>query len=229
MARHPFSTMQPVLQNLYPIAAAIVGYLVGSLSFAVIVSRVMGLNDPRTYGSKNPGATNVLRSGSKAAAVVTLLLDALKGWLPVVLVRHFGKPYGLEDGTLAMVGLAAFLGHLFPVFFRFQGGKGVATALGVLLGFSGALGLATAASWLIIAYFFRYSSLASLVAAVFAPVYYVFGNGLAWYLDKSILLAISLMSLLLIWRHAANITRLIKGTESRLGKPKAPSKGKAKD
>ena len=212
--------MQPVLQNLLPIAAAIAGYLVGSLSFAVIVSRVMGLNDPRTYGSKNPGATNVLRSGSKAAAVITLLLDAVKGWLPVVLVKYFGKPYGLEDGTLAMVGLAAFLGHLFPVFFRFQGGKGVATALGVLLGFSGVLGLATAASWLIIAYFFRYSSLASLVAAVFAPVYYVFGNGLAWYLDKSVLLAISLMSLLLIWRHAANITRLIKGTESRLGKPK---------
>ena len=220
--------MQPALQNLFPIAAAIVGYLVGSLSFAVIVSRVMGLNDPRTYGSKNPGATNVLRSGSKAAAVITLLLDALKGWLPVVLVKYFGKPYGLEDGTLAMVGLAAFVGHLFPVFFRFQGGKGVATALGVLLGFSGVLGLATAASWLIIAYFFRYSSLASLVAAVFAPVYYVFGDGLAWYLEKSILLAISIMSLLLIWRHAANITRLIKGTESRLGKPKAKSNGKIK-
>ena len=220
--------MQPALQNLFPIAAAIVGYLVGSLSFAVIVSRVMGLNDPRTYGSKNPGATNVLRSGSKAAAVITLLLDALKGWLPLVLVKYFGKPYGLEDGTLAMVGLAAFVGHLFPVFFRFQGGKGVATALGVLLGFSGVLGLATAASWLIIAYFFRYSSLASLVAAVFAPVYYVFGDGLAWYLEKSILLAISIMSLLLIWRHAANITRLIKGTESRLGKPKAKSNGKIK-
>ena len=220
--------MQPALQNLFPIAAAIVGYLVGSLSFAVIVSRVMGLNDPRTYGSKNPGATNVLRSGSKAAAVITLLLDALKGWLPVVLVKYFGKPYGLEDGTLAMVGLAAFVGHLFPVFFRFQGGKGVATALGVLLGFSGILGLATAASWLIIAYFFRYSSLASLVAAVFAPVYYVFGDGLAWYLEKSILLAVSIMSLLLIWRHAANITRLIKGTESRLGKPKAKSNGKIK-
>ena len=217
-----------MFQNLFPIAAAIVGYLIGSLSFAVIVSRVMGLNDPRTYGSKNPGATNVLRSGSKAAAIITLLLDALKGWLPVVLVKYFGKPYGLEEGTMAMVGLAAFLGHLFPVFFRFQGGKGVATALGVLLGFSGILGLATAASWLLIAYFFRYSSLASLVAAVFAPVYYVFGNGLAWYLDKSVLLAISLMSLLLVWRHAANITRLIKGTESRLGKPKAPSKGKAK-
>ena len=224
--------MQPVLQNLFPIAtvvgAVIVGYLVGSLSFAVIVSRMMGLNDPRTYGSKNPGATNVLRSGSKAAAVITLLLDALKGWLPVVLVKYFGKPYGLEEGTLAMVGLAAFLGHLFPVFFRFQGGKGVATALGVLLGFSGVLGLATAASWLIIAYFFRYSSLASLVAAVFAPVYYLFGNGLAWYLDKSILLAVVLMSLLLIWRHAANITRLIKGTESRLGQPKESPKDQPK-
>ena len=209
------------MQTFFPIAAAIAAYLIGSLSFAVIVSRVMGLNDPRTYGSKNPGATNVLRSGSKAAAAVTLLLDALKGWLPVVLVKYFGKPYGLEDGTLAMVGLAAFVGHLYPVFFRFQGGKGVATALGVLLGYSSVLGLATAASWLIIAYFFRYSSLASVVAAVFAPLYYLFGNGLAWYLDKSILLAIAVMSLLLIWRHAANITRLIKGTEARLGKPKS--------
>ena len=157
-----------------------------------------------------------------------MLLDALKGWLPVVLVKYFGKPYGLEEGTVAMVGLAAFVGHLFPVFFRFQGGKGVATALGALLGFSGVLGLATAASWLIIAYVFRYSSLASLVAAIFAPVYYVFGNGLAWYLDKSILLAISIMSLLLIWRHAANITRLIKGTESRLGKSKDKPNDKLK-
>ena len=208
------------MQPLFPIAAAIAGYLIGSLSFGVIVSRAMGLHDPRTYGSKNPGATNVLRSGSKAAAIVTLLLDALKGWLPVVLVKWFGKPYGLEDGTLALVGLAAFLGHLYPVFFRFQGGKGVATALGVLMGMSGILGLATAATWLIIAYFFRYSSLAALVAAVFAPVYYVFGDGLAWYLEKSILLSVSLMSLLLIWRHAENITRLVKGTESRLGKPK---------
>ncbi len=208
------------MQPLFPIAAAIAGYLIGSLSFGVIVSRAMGLHDPRTYGSKNPGATNVLRSGSKAAAIVTLLLDALKGWLPVVLVKWFGKPYGLEDGTLALVGLAAFLGHLYPVFFRFQGGKGVATALGVLMGISGILGLATAATWLIIAYFFRYSSLAALVAAVFAPVYYVFGDGLAWYLEKSILLSVSLMSLLLIWRHAENITRLVKGTESRLGKPK---------
>ena len=196
-------------------------YLVGSLSFAVIVSRVMGLNDPRTYGSKNPGATNVLRSGSKAAAVVTLLLDGAKGWLPVMLVAWYGSRYGLHEGTMAMVGLAAFLGHLFPVFFRFQGGKGVATALGVLLGFNWILGLAVAASWLIVAFFFRYSSLASLVAAVFAPVYYIFGDGVAWYLDKSVLLAMAVMALLLVWRHAQNINRLIKGTESRLGAKKA--------
>lgn len=208
------------LQAFFPAAAALLGYLIGSLSFAVIVSRVMGLNDPRTYGSKNPGATNVLRSGSKPAAVITLLLDALKGWLPVVLVKLYGKPYGLEDGTVAMVGLAAFLGHLFPVFFRFVGGKGVATALGVLVGISGVLGLATMATWVIIAYFFRYSSLASLMAAVFAPVYYVFGSGLAWYFEKSIMLAVSIMSLLLIWRHADNISRLLKGTESKLGAKK---------
>lgn len=204
----------------YPVLAVIAAYLVGSLSFAVIVSRGMGLNDPRTYGSKNPGATNVLRSGSKAAAVATLLLDALKGWLPVVLVKWFGSPYGLGDGTVAMVGLAAFLGHLFPVFFRFVGGKGVATALGVLVGISWILGLATGGTWLIIAYFFRYSSLASLVASLFAPVYYVFGGGVVWPLDKSIVLTTVIMSGLLIWRHAENVTRLIKGTESKLGSKK---------
>lgn len=205
---------------IYPVLAVIAAYLVGSLSFAVIVSRSMGLNDPRTYGSKNPGATNVLRSGSKAAAVATLLLDALKGWLPVVLVKWFGSPYGLGDGTVAMVGLAAFLGHLFPVFFRFVGGKGVATALGVLVGISWMLGLATGGTWLIIAYFFRYSSLASLVASLFAPVYYVFGGGVVWPLDKSIVLTTVIMSGLLIWRHAENVTRLIKGTESKLGSKK---------
>lgn len=206
---------------VYPALAAVAAYLVGSLSFAVIVSRVMGLNDPRTYGSKNPGATNVLRSGSKAAAIVTLLLDALKGWLPVVLVKWFGQPYGLEEGTLALVGLAAFLGHLYPVFFRFVGGKGVATALGVIVGVSGWLGLAVLASWIIIAYFFRYSSLASLVASVFAPVYYLFGDGVVWYEDNWVLLSMSVMSGLLIWRHAENINRLLKGTESKLGKKAA--------
>jgi glycerol-3-phosphate acyltransferase PlsY len=208
------------LKPLYPVLAALVAYLIGSLSFAVIVSRVMGLHDPRTYGSKNPGATNVLRSGSKAAAILTLLLDALKAWLPLMLVKWYGKRYGLEDGTLAMVGLAAFVGHLWPVFFHFKGGKGVATALGVLLGINWILGLAIAATWLIVAYFSRYSSLAALVAAVFAPICYVFGDGAAWYMEKSILLSVSVMSLLLIWRHAVNIGRLVKGTEPRLGRKK---------
>ncbi|MEY4884455.1 MAG: hypothetical protein RIS34_2309 [Pseudomonadota bacterium] len=208
------------IQAFLPLLATVAAYLVGSLSFAVIVSRVMGLNDPRTYGSKNPGATNVLRSGSKPAAVITLLLDGLKGFLPILLVKTYGKSYGLEDGTVALVGLAAFVGHLAPVFFRFQGGKGVATALGVLFGVSWVLGLATGVTWLVMAYFFRYSSLASLVSAVFAPVYYLFGNDVAWYMDKSQLLALCIMSLLLVYRHAENISRLIKGGESRLGSKK---------
>ncbi|HQC85167.1 MAG TPA: glycerol-3-phosphate 1-O-acyltransferase PlsY [Rhodoferax sp.] len=208
------------MQAFYPALATVAAYLMGSLSFAVIVSSVMGLNDPRTYGSKNPGATNVLRSGSKAAAVVTLLLDAVKGWVPVVLVKWYGKPYGLEDGTLALVGLAAFLGHLYPVFFRFVGGKGVATALGVLVGLSGWLGLAVMATWLLVAFFSRYSSLASLLAAICAPVYYLLGDGTAWYMDARVLVSVVVMSALLIYRHAENISRLVKGTESRLGKKK---------
>jgi glycerol-3-phosphate acyltransferase PlsY len=191
---------------------------VGSLSFAVIVSRVMGLDDPRTFGSKNPGATNVLRSGSKAAAVITLLLDAAKGWLPVALVKWFGPAYGLENGTLALVALAAFAGHLYPVFFRFVGGKGVATALGVLVGISGVLGLAVALTWAFMAYFFRYSSLASLTAALFSPAIYVMAVGAYWFVSKEIVVAISIMSMLLIYRHAENIGRLAKGTESKLGK-----------
>ena len=212
------------MNAFYPFLATLAAYLIGSLSFAVIVSRVMGLHDPRTYGSGNPGATNVLRSGSKPAAIATLLLDALKGWLPVALVHWFGRPYGLGDGTLAAVGLAAFLGHLYPVFFRFQGGKGVATALGVLLGISVWLGLATALTWLIIAVFFRYSSLASLVAAVFAPVYYVLFGGVLWYTEGPVTAAIVAMGLLLIWRHRENIQRLVAGKESRLGKKADPAK-----
>ena len=202
----------------FPWLAILAGYLIGSLSFAVIVSRAMGLNDPRTFGSKNPGATNVLRSGNKGAAVITLLLDAAKGWLPVVLVKWYGARYGLGEGTMALVGLAAFVGHLYPVFFKFVGGKGVATACGVLLGVNPVLGLAAGATWLIMAYFFRYSSLASLTAAVFAPVYYIFGDGVAWYLNKGVVFSLSIMSLLLIYRHIENIGRLLKGTESRLGK-----------
>jgi glycerol-3-phosphate acyltransferase PlsY len=144
-----------MMDYLYPALAVVAAYLMGSLSFAVIVSKLMGLSDPRSYGSKNPGATNVLRSGNKAAAVATLLLDALKGWLPMALVSWFGRDYGMQEGTLAAVGLAAFLGHLYPVFFKFEGGKGVATAAGVLFGVHWVLGLATLATWAIVAFFSR--------------------------------------------------------------------------
>ena len=209
------------MNALASVAAVLAAYLVGSLSFAVIVSRTMGLADPRSYGSKNPGATNVLRSGNKAAALLTLAFDALKGFVPVWLALAFGARLGLGEWTVAFVGLAAFLGHLWPVFFRFQGGKGVATALGVLVGFSLWLGLATGATWLIVAFFFRYSSLASLASALFAPVYYVMVGGIVWDTERSIAASIVVMSNLLAWRHKDNIVRLIKGTESRLGSKKA--------
>ena len=208
------------MQFLYSILAAVAAYLIGSLSFAVIVSRVMGLKDPRTFGSGNPGATNVLRSGNKAAAIVTLLLDALKGLLPVLLVKWFGKSYGLGDGTIALVGLAAFLGHLWPVFFKFKGGKGVATFIGVVFGIDLVLGLATGATWLIIAFFFRYSSLASLISAAFALAFYLLGDRVQWYADNRIALALFAMAMLLGYRHRENITRLLQGKESRLGAKK---------
>lgn len=205
------------MNALWTLIALLAAYLIGSLSFAVIVSRSMGLADPRSYGSKNPGATNVLRSGNKAAAVLTLVFDALKGYVPVLLALIYGPRFGLTETTAAFVGLAAFAGHLWPVFFRFHGGKGVATAAGVLLAINPWLGLATLLSWVIIAAFFRYSSLASLVAAVFAPFY----QALIWGPDLS-LLAIGVMSLLLIWRHEGNIKKLLAGTESRLGGKTAP-------
>jgi glycerol-3-phosphate acyltransferase PlsY len=219
----------PALAPVLPALAVLGAYLVGSLSFAVIVSRAMGLADPRSYGSKNPGATNVLRSGNKAAALLTLAFDALKGYAPVVLALVWRDALGLSDLAIAFIGLAAFLGHLWPVFFRFQGGKGVATAAGVLLALNPHLGLATLASWLIVAFFSRYSSLASLVAAVFAPFYQllIWGGG-----DP--LVCILPMSLLLVWRHGANIGKLLAGTESRIGQktkglppaPTSPRKGK---
>jgi glycerol-3-phosphate acyltransferase PlsY len=205
------------MQSVYSALATVLAYLLGSLSFGVLMSRAFGLPDPRTYGSRNPGATNVLRSGKKAAAVLTLLLDAAKGALPVVLVDQFGGAWGLGEGTVALVGVAAFVGHLWPVFFRFQGGKGVATAAGVLLAMNPWLGLATLASFAIIVFFFRYVSLASIVAAAFAPFYQllIWGGG-------PITVATVVMSLLMIWRHSANIQRLMNGTEHRLGaKPAA--------
>ncbi len=201
----------PTNLMLFSLLAVAAGYLIGSLSFAVIVSRVFGLADPRSYGSKNPGATNVLRSGSKAAALVTLALDALKGFVPIWLALLFAPRFGWGETTIALVGLAAFLGHLWPVFFRFQGGKGVATAAGVLMALQPGLGLATLLSWVIIAAFSRYSSLASIVAAFFAPFYQL----LIWGVEPA-LLAIVPMCLLLVWRHEGNIRKLLKGTESKL-------------
>jgi glycerol-3-phosphate acyltransferase PlsY len=195
-------------------------YLVGSLSFAVIVSRVMGLDDPRTYGSQNPGATNVLRSGNKAAAIATLLFDALKGYLPVLLVKVFGPGFGLDDLAVAWVAIAAFIGHLWPVFFGFKGGKGVATAAGILFGVEPLLGLATLGTWLIVAFFFRYSSLAALAASLFAPAYYLWGDKLAWQTSEAELLAVLVMSALLLMRHKENITRLVTGQETKIGAKK---------
>jgi acyl phosphate:glycerol-3-phosphate acyltransferase len=222
LAHHPPALLkqESTLEFIYPLLATLAAYLIGSISFAVIVSRLMGLNDPRTYGSKNPGATNVLRSGSKSAAGITLVLDALKGFIPVMAVKLWGPEFGLEDGTLALVALTAFLGHVYPVFFKFKGGKGVATALGVVLGVHWILGLACIASFAIILFFFRYVSLASIAAAAFAPFYYLFGDRVAWYTSKPVMLVIFVMAVILAIRHRENINRLLAGTESKLGQKK---------
>ena len=209
------------MQTFVSALATLAAYLAGSLSFAVIVSRAMGLSDPRSYGSGNPGATNVLRSGNKPAALLTLFFDALKGYAPVVLVRQFGERYGVGEGTFVLVGLAAFVGHLWPVFFRFEGGKGVATAAGVLLGLDLWLGLATIAIWIIVAAFTRYSSLAAIVSAVFAPFCQVLVRG-----GGPEAVAIAAMGALLVVRHRANIEKMFKGTESRLGRRAASAAGR---
>jgi glycerol-3-phosphate acyltransferase PlsY len=192
----------------FGVLIVVAAYLIGSISFAVVVSRLMGLADPRSYGSRNPGATNVLRTGRRGAALLTLLGDSMKGVVAVVLARALGA----DDSAVVLAGLAAFVGHVFPVFHRFQGGKGVATAAGVLLALDPWLGGPTILTWSLIAYFFRYSSLAALVAAVFAPLWQVFlhGPGLT-------VLAVTVMSALLIARHRANIAKLMNGTESRIG------------
>ena len=194
---------------------SVLAYLLGSISFAVLVSKVFRLADPRTYGSKNPGATNVLRSGNKLAAVLTLIGDCAKGWLAVWLALQLDEQFALGEAGIALIALAVFLGHLWPVFLRFAGGKGVATALGVLLGLNPILGLATLVTWGVIAYAFRYSSLAALVSAVFAPFYY----GLLFGADTK-LFAVLIMSGLLIYRHHKNIANLLSGKESRLGSKK---------
>ncbi|MBX9918030.1 MAG: glycerol-3-phosphate 1-O-acyltransferase PlsY [Nitrosomonas sp.] len=196
---------------------AVLAYLLGSISFALVASWVFKLPDPRTYGSKNPGATNVLRSGKKAAAVLTLLGDAGKGWLAVFLAQTYAPQWGLGDEAVAVAALAVFLGHVFPVFLRFQGGKGVATAVGVLLGLNLWLGLLAMATWLTVAMIWRVSSLSALVAAILTPLY---GIGLLGF--EAGTLAVSAMSLLLIWRHQSNIINLLAGKEGRIGEKKSP-------
>lgn len=194
---------------------AVAAYLLGSVSFAIVVSKLFRLADPRTFGSGNPGATNVLRTGNKVAAALTLLGDCLKGVVPVALAVYFEEQLGLGDAGVALISVAVFAGHLWPVYFRFKGGKGVATALGVLLGLNPVLGLATLLTWIVIAYAFRYSSLAALVSALFAPFYYTLLFGL-----NTIGFAVLMMSVLLIWRHKTNIGNLISGRESKIGKSK---------
>jgi len=198
---------------------ALAAYVLGSVSFAIVVSRALGLPDPRSYGSRNPGATNVLRTGRRAAAVLTLLGDAAKGWLAVWLAVLYTGETALAGWVVPLAGLAAFLGHLFPVFHRFRGGKGVATAAGVLLGLNLWLGAATLVTWVAMAVFFRYSSLAALVAALFAPAYAFWLFGL-----RPVLAVVLVLAALLVWRHKANILRLFAGQEQRIGaKPKAGS------
>ena len=197
-------------------ALIIAAYLIGSVPFAVVVSKLFGLQDPRSYGSGNPGATNVLRSGNKVAAALTLIGDAAKGWLAVWITMRIGA----SPVAVALVALGVFLGHLYPLFLGFKGGKGVATALGVLLAIQPWLGAATALTWLLVALFMRYSSLAAIAAAVFAPFYYLLGSNLVWQAEKPIAVAIFAIALTLIYRHRANIGRLLKGTEPRIGKKK---------
>ena len=199
--------------------AIVVGYLIGSISFAVVVSKVMGLDDPRKYGSGNPGATNVLRSGNKLAALLTLLGDALKGAVAVGVARALAPTLGLDFIDVMLAGVAAFFGHIFPVFHRFQGGKGVATAAGVLIALSPVVGLATVATWLIIAFFFRYSSLAALVSAIFAPLFWLWVHG-----PGPAVWPVVAMSLLLVWRHQGNIAKLLRGQESRIGDKRGKDK-----
>lgn len=204
--------MHSLLNMLLAILAA---YLLGSVSFALVASRIFGLADPRTYGSKNPGATNVLRSGHKGAAVLTLIGDAAKGWLAVFLAERWAPVFNLPDFTVGLVALAVFLGHLYPIFLRFKGGKGVATAAGVLLAIDLGLGLATLATWLVVAFALRYSSLAALIAALAAPLYAL----LMWGGNRMVLV-IAGIALLLVGKHWQNLQRLLAGSETKIGSGK---------
>ena len=198
------------------VALALLAYLLGSIPFAVIVSHAFTLPDPRSYGSGNPGATNVLRTGKRAAAVLTLIGDALKGWLAVFLAQRMADA-GAADIAVPAAAVAVTLGHMYPVFLRFRGGKGVSTATGVLIALDPWLGAGAIATWLIIAFFFRYSSLAALVAAAFAPFFAFFLHGMGRFALEGAI-GVTLIALLIAWRHQANIRNLIAGTEGRIGR-----------
>jgi len=206
----------------------LLSYLLGSIPFAIVVSRLMGLQDPRSFGSGNPGATNVLRTGNKKAAVLTLLGDAAKGWLAVTLAAYIATRLGISVAVVAACAVAAFLGHVYSCFLKFKGGKGVATALGVLLALEPWLAFVVAGSWMLIAYASRYSSLGSIVAAMLAPLYYVMGGNAIWPMYPSVAFAILVIAVLVLYRHKQNISRLLQGKESRIGgdKPHARSSGR---
>lgn len=216
--------MDVVLPAVVSLGLILLSYLLGSIPFAVVISRLMGLQDPRSFGSGNPGATNVLRTGNKKAAVLTLVGDALKGWLAVVLAAYISQRLGLSVAVVAACAVAAFIGHVYSLFLKFKGGKGVATALGVLLALEPWLAFVVAGSWLVIAFASRYSSLASVMAATLAPIYYIMGGKVIWPLHISYAAAILLISVLVLYRHKQNIARLLQGKESRIGgsKPQVP-------
>ncbi|NLY27087.1 MAG: glycerol-3-phosphate 1-O-acyltransferase PlsY [Alcaligenaceae bacterium] len=211
------SSFLPWLAALTLIAGS---YLVGSIPFAVVVSKAMGLQDPRTFGSGNPGATNVLRTGNRKAALLTLIGDAAKGWVAVWATATLAPIFGAPSSVVGLSAIAAFLGHVYPVFLGFKGGKGVATALGVVLALNPWLGLATALTWLLVAYTTRYSSLSSILAAISAPLYYFLGAGAAWPMQGSFVLALLVLCAVLLVRHQANISRLLQGKEPRIGQGK---------
>lgn len=203
----------------------VLAYVLGSIPFAVVVSRLMGLKDPRSFGSGNPGATNVLRTGNKKAAAFTLLGDAAKGGVAVLIAAYVCKQFGISIAVVAMCAVAAFLGHVYSFFLRFKGGKGVATALGVLLALEPWLGLGVMLTWLFIAYASRYSSLASIVSAMLAPLFYILGGKTLWPVFPSVATAIVIIAVVVLHRHKQNISRLLQGKESRIGgdKPQSPA------
>ena len=208
------------MTDLYAIALIIGAYLLGSVSFAVLVSRLMGLPNPHSYGSKNPGATNVLRTGNKKAAILTLLGDSLKGFVALMLAKWILQEHAEPAWFIGGVALAVFLGHVFPIWHRFQGGKGVATAAGVLFGLHWVLGLAALSTWLIMAFFFRYSSLAALTTAIFAPLFAYLMFFLQQTISQISSIAVLMIGIVLIWRHQSNIQKLMNGTEGKIGQKK---------